>query len=641
MIKKLSICMIVKDEEENLKRCLDSLTPILKKDFTELIIVDTGSTDKTIEIARAYTENVYFHEWNGNFSDMRNISLSYAKGQWIFVIDADEELETSKELLTLIESDKINNFKTIRIREKNLLSIKLNKYVYHVQERLFRNDGTFQYRGTIHNQPVYKHPVLNVNDICLMHYGYINEDKELMEKKFQRTSNMLKKELDKDPDHVYYRFQLARSYMMHGDTVLAMEEITKAYQSMKKQDNRLIVHRYYVFGEYARMALNTKKFEQVINICREGLSYNDQYLDLYYYLGHAYLELERYDEGLNVLRSYIEIYRQYYKNELDLSKFTAVEMYTLDKVTFEKTLDRLISIVYKESHIIHDLNQYKALLNEIENKDLRAKLLTKVFILEKKYFDVLRLYQNIEDSQRYPFINYLEVLKKDFDEEQLNKFEQIFSTIKDDYGLLNKIRITEIRNKLLIEFINNQDIFKFSDEVIIEFIKYVIESNYLNRLLKKIDSLTIKKIVKVLIDKENKMDYFIDVLRGNFKFNDFQTNRIFIAIANVILLTLVEEGSSNSNFNEELFDIFDRYVNKGIEYTKYLYNIERIRLTYNTFTNKEEKFFALLYLADVSYQKGDIRNYNKLVLEATKEYPYLSSLLKLNVSDKIHLQMQD
>ena len=80
--------MIVKNEEAFLEKCLESV----KNYIDEIIIVDTGSTDKTVEIASRYTDKVYFHPWEGNFSKARNQALSYATCDWIFQIDGDEEL---------------------------------------------------------------------------------------------------------------------------------------------------------------------------------------------------------------------------------------------------------------------------------------------------------------------------------------------------------------------------------------------------------------------------------------------------------------------------------------------------------------------------------------------------------------------
>ncbi|WP_203363286.1 glycosyltransferase [Bacillus sp. REN10] len=639
MDKKLSICMIVKDEEKNLRRCLDSLKPLLETSYTELIIVDTGSTDQTIKIAKEYTQRVYFHEWNGNFSDMRNISISYAEGEWIFIIDADEELETPSELMNLLTSSEINSCNTIRVREKNLLSIKLNKYVYHVQERLFRNNGTFHYKGTIHNQPIYQHPVLTA-DIWLMHYGYINEDKELMEKKFKRTASMLRKELEKDPEHVYYRFQLARSYMMHNEDIIALEEIEKAYQSMKKQAEELVIHRYYVFGEYARMSLNAKKFKQVIEICKEGLTYNKVYLDLYYYMGHAYFALEEYEDGLETLKRYMDLHEKYHKNELDLSNFTAIEMYSLDKDTRNNTLDRIVDLIYKDSNLIYALTPYKMFLDKIENQALKAKLLTKVFILENKVEELLDLYKNMEEEQRHPYINYLEILKNDFDEDQLERFQINFSTNEDAYGLLNQIRITDNKRKLLTEFINKYDIIKFSDEIIIEFVKYLIEYNYLNRFFKKTNSEVIKKIVKVLIDQEEKEEYFLQSLRNDFGFNDFQSNRVYIAIANVLLLSRIEENKrKKEDFVFNLKEIFNRYIEKGIENIRYTFNPNHIRLIYSTHENKEEKFLMIMHLYKLQYIEGNQKLAMKYLKEAGETYPYFSHYLSI-LANEIKSEIQ-
>ena len=86
--KTISLCMIVKDEEEFLPGCLESV----KEAVDEIIIVDTGSTDRTVEIAKSYGAKVYFHPWENDFSKARNYSISYATGDWIMYLDADEEL---------------------------------------------------------------------------------------------------------------------------------------------------------------------------------------------------------------------------------------------------------------------------------------------------------------------------------------------------------------------------------------------------------------------------------------------------------------------------------------------------------------------------------------------------------------------
>lgn len=84
---RISVCMIVRNEETLLPRCLQSIQGIAD----EIIVVDTGSTDRTIEIGRRFGAKVYHHPWENDFSKHRNQSLSYATMDWVLVLDADEE----------------------------------------------------------------------------------------------------------------------------------------------------------------------------------------------------------------------------------------------------------------------------------------------------------------------------------------------------------------------------------------------------------------------------------------------------------------------------------------------------------------------------------------------------------------------
>src|SRR3989338_10012371 len=102
----LSACMIVKNEEKFLAQCLQSI----KNAVDEIIVVDTGSTDRTVEIAQSFGAKIYYHPWRNSFSEARNHSLSYATCDWILQIDADEALEQSDIPLLhkLIQTDSYN-----------------------------------------------------------------------------------------------------------------------------------------------------------------------------------------------------------------------------------------------------------------------------------------------------------------------------------------------------------------------------------------------------------------------------------------------------------------------------------------------------------------------------------------------------
>lgn len=89
---KFSLCMIVKNEEAVLNRCLESMVSAMD----EIIIVDTGSTDATKKIAAAYTDQIYDFPWTGNFAEARNYAASKATGDYIYTADADEYLEPGR-----------------------------------------------------------------------------------------------------------------------------------------------------------------------------------------------------------------------------------------------------------------------------------------------------------------------------------------------------------------------------------------------------------------------------------------------------------------------------------------------------------------------------------------------------------------
>jgi glycosyltransferase involved in cell wall biosynthesis len=89
--RRLSLCMIVKDEEERIGNCLDSIKGIVD----EMIIVDTGSSDETVTICKSFGAQVFHFPWNGSFADARNYGLDRATGDWILWLDADEKVDNS------------------------------------------------------------------------------------------------------------------------------------------------------------------------------------------------------------------------------------------------------------------------------------------------------------------------------------------------------------------------------------------------------------------------------------------------------------------------------------------------------------------------------------------------------------------
>ena len=141
-----SLCMIVKNEEEVLRRCLQST----KNLFDEIIIVDTGSTDKTKEIAKEFTDKVYDFTWQDDFALARNYSLSFASCDFVMWLDADDVI-TSKNLKKLLKLKQRLTLNTDVVMLKYAISFENNKSTFSFfRERIFNRLKNFQFEGFVH-----------------------------------------------------------------------------------------------------------------------------------------------------------------------------------------------------------------------------------------------------------------------------------------------------------------------------------------------------------------------------------------------------------------------------------------------------------------------------------------------------------
>jgi glycosyltransferase involved in cell wall biosynthesis len=202
----ISGVLIVKNEEEMLSRCLDSI-----KGVDELIIVDTGSEDKTVEIAKKYTNKVYLFKWVDSFCKARNFANSKATGDFILTIDADEYLNTPVSLVR----------EALRASQ-DVLNVKVTseKGVTHNFPRLFRNKPDIYWKGDIHN---YLNKVATVNTDIEIIYGY----SPAHEKDPDRALRILTKSVKQNPALVRERYYLAREYWYRSQWSKCLAEINR------------------------------------------------------------------------------------------------------------------------------------------------------------------------------------------------------------------------------------------------------------------------------------------------------------------------------------------------------------------------------------------------------------------------------
>ncbi len=297
----ISICMIVKDEEEMLGQCLESVVDAAD----EIIVVDTGSKDKTVEIAESFGAKVFHHPWNDNFSEARNHSLSYAGSDWILIIDADEVLER-EDIPKLLESKWKKEYDAICYAVYSVLpgqigGVNMGK---NYSARLFKNKKSIYYEGIVHN--LLRMPKKNATaEIRMYHYGY-DLRPEKMGNKFKRSLSLLLKQIEEDPGDIFARYNTAQMYLSRGIFKEAEEHASKIIEICKPND--MGQQHLYLMGLYQLALIKLRKDDgkESEKCCLEALELKDDYIDPMHVLMWIYFTQERFDEAKEMCYKFME-----------------------------------------------------------------------------------------------------------------------------------------------------------------------------------------------------------------------------------------------------------------------------------------------------------------------------------------------
>ena len=221
----VSLCLIVKNEEARLHTLLDSVAPWVD----ELVVVDTGSTDGTVAVAEGYGARIFHHPWEDSFSKARNQSLSYARGEWLLIMDADEELDESSgprlksTLKEMPEAVGVIYFKLYN-------HLPGNQGSWALQPRMFRNLNGFCYRGSVHNEADLPGRPFK-SDLTVIHYGY-DLDPETMAAKHQRRLRMIRSWIEEEPDKLAPHAYLAQTLLSDHSEQARLEAVDEAKKAL-------------------------------------------------------------------------------------------------------------------------------------------------------------------------------------------------------------------------------------------------------------------------------------------------------------------------------------------------------------------------------------------------------------------------
>ncbi|WP_035098530.1 glycosyltransferase family 2 protein [Anoxybacteroides tepidamans] len=373
----LSLCMIVKNEEKVLQRCLDSVYGIVD----EIIIVDTGSEDRTKEIALQYVDRVYEFEWTNSFADARNYAQQHANGEWILVLDADEYVDRSNltEMVKVLRQTN-ENTDAYDVTIYNFMGTYGERVLQHRNTRLYRNIPNIRYHRAIHEQLRREdgQPLNAIQGLLnVYHSGYMHQT--ITEKdKHQRNAPLIEKELQARENVAFDYFNLGNEYLSKGEIEKAIQSFLKAYK--EKTDFRLSWVSFCIV-QIVLCLKYLERFHDALNVIADAEKLYSITADFKYLKGEIYYLQHRYDDALLEL------------NELVQNK----DKYTHCVKTFEYLEydpHMLLGHIYKHKGDIQSAIQHYTSALSVNNKSYEA--LYHVLLLLSRFHNEEEIIQFLE-----------------------------------------------------------------------------------------------------------------------------------------------------------------------------------------------------------------------------------------------------
>ena len=292
----ISLCLIVKNEEKFLDTALKSVEIVLG--LSDMVVIDTGSTDRTKAIALDNGANVFDFDWIDDFSAARNFAASKAKNDWILYIDADEEVtdaDTSVLLDFISDKHAIGMISLVDLNTKRQSSL----------ARLY-NRLEYSFDGNIHEQlrtiggnnpPIYKDV-----KISMLHHGYLPEYGKV-NTKLERNERLLLAELKRHPKSPYLLYQLGKSYFCNQrDLSKACDFFEKALNAVVDTSND---YTYNLVECYAYALINTGQYEKALALQEKFSEYYINNVQFRFLSGHVYQNNAMFVEAVESYESCI------------------------------------------------------------------------------------------------------------------------------------------------------------------------------------------------------------------------------------------------------------------------------------------------------------------------------------------------
>jgi tetratricopeptide (TPR) repeat protein len=290
----ISLCMIVKNEERFLAACLRSAA----EHVDEICIVDTGSTDRTLEIAAEFGARVVQRPWRDDFAWARNESLTMATKRWILVLDADEELDAASHDVLRTLRNVPAGVTGLWVRCNNLSDdYKGTGVSSHALVRLFPNNGRVRYLSPVHEFITLDGKTTGIDAktsaLSITHHGYLSEIVSTR-KKSERNLALVKTATDNNPNEPFNWYNLGTTSVLCGDIAAAIVAFEKMRDIVGESQRGFVPN---ALAQLADLYTDNGDFERAIAAANESLRKAPNFANAHFALGRALAKDKRYEEA--------------------------------------------------------------------------------------------------------------------------------------------------------------------------------------------------------------------------------------------------------------------------------------------------------------------------------------------------------
>mgnify|MGYP000898981800 CR=1 FL=1 len=605
----ISLCMIVKNEEKVIERCLSSVVNLVD----EIIVIDTGSIDRTKELVLKYTSKVFDFEWINDFSAARNYAASLAVGEWILVLDADEYVdeENFKEFILKLKKDN-GKYNVYTVNIINFTGDLGETLVQSFHDRVYRNNDTVSYHRKIHEQLKINLGKLlkrETSNLVIYHSGYL-ENTFVEKEKSKRNRELLNKEMNAENNKAFDLFNLGNEYYSIGEYEEALDSYLESYKL--KSDFQLV----WVSNTLIQIVIcliKLKKYNDALNIILDAEQIYTNSPEFPYLKGEILYLRGQLEDAKKEFQKIIDNNKQYnniiirpdFKDQGPHFSLGGIYLFQED---YSRAIYHYISVLNINKYNVESIKRVVVILNKFHSEGEIAEFLFSKELANQK---------NINSYVNACF----EVGNPKLALKLLNKFPDV-NKLLNQITLLKRLDTQVLKKLIELEWINIIDLLLLRE--------YGNKGNNLKMILKPFEQINQYKMLIDLVNRQTSIDKFdedliVFSLKTLLSYKKYSLSRLFLEDIETVDVNVISKVAGilySYGFKVDALQLYDKCDWSYFKEQDFINIINSLLET----NNENDAIQLAIYAA--STFKNDFRFYKYILEYTTDEKLYKSTIIE-------------